>query len=141
MGADIEALRLNTAISQMMIFANAMQKEPRLRPRTMMAFLQLLAPFAPHIAEELWARLGGISPVHRAPWPTVAAGGAAAEQKLVIQVNGRHRGDVSVKAGLTEAEAVAEARRHPKVQPHLEGRAIRRVIYVPGKIVNLVVDQ
>ena len=139
---DIEGLRFNTAISQMMIFVNALQKEAKVRRRTVMGFLQLLGPFAPHLAEELWQRLGGASPLHRAAWPAAASAPAAAVgQKLVIQVNGRHRGDVSVPAGLSEAEAVVLAKAHPKVQPHLEGRTLRRVIYVPGKIVNLVVDQ
>ena len=68
-GEDIEALRFNTAISQMMICANALHAAPAVRTGTARAFLQLLAPFAPHLAEELWARLGGAGPVLRAPWP------------------------------------------------------------------------
>jgi len=140
-GSDIEALRFNTAISQMMIFANAVQKEPRVRRSTLMGFLQILAPFAPHLAEELWQRLGGPSPIHRAPWPAFdPAKLTTAEQKLVIQVKGRHRGELMVPAGLAEAEALALARDHPRVRPHLEGKTIQRIIYIPGKIINLVTD-
>ena len=140
-GDDIEGLRFNTAISQMMIFANALQKEPLVRRATAMGFLQLLAPFAPHLAEELWQRLGGKPPVQQTPWPAFDPKRAAGVgQKLVIQINGRFRGDLVVSEGLSEADALAMARAHPKAGPHLDGLKIRRVIYIPGKIINLVVD-
>jgi leucyl-tRNA synthetase len=138
-GDDIETLRLNTAISQMMIFANALQKAPQVSRRTGLAFLQLLAPFAPHIAEELWHRLGEKPSVQQAPWPQFdAAKFASAEVTLVIQVNGKHRAELSVRAGLPQAEAVRLATEHPRVASYLVGNTIRRVIYVPGKILNLV---
>jgi leucyl-tRNA synthetase len=139
-GDDIEALRFNTAISQMMIFANALQKAPTARTSTVRAFLQLLAPFAPHLGEELWSRLGGTGSVMTAPWPVYDPGLlTASEVKLVFQVNGKHRGEQLVAIGTSQDEAVAFARGHPKVAPHLEGKELRRVIYVPGKILNLVV--
>ncbi len=139
-GEDIEALRFNTAISQMMIFANALQKAPAARIGTARAFLQLLAPFAPHLGEELWARLGGTGSVMAAPWPAYdPALLTASEVKLVFQVNGKHRGEQLVPVGTSQDEAVAVARGHSKVAPHLEGKELRRVIYVPGKILNLVV--
>jgi len=136
---DIAALHFNTAISQMMIFANAAQKAPRVERATMLAFLQLLAPFAPHIAEELWSRLGGEGTAGAAPWPRHdPARLAATEVKLVIQVNGRHRAELLVPPGLPEAEAVGLASAHPRVAPFLQGAALRRVVYVPGRILNLV---
>ncbi|MFZ9747215.1 MAG: leucine--tRNA ligase [Opitutaceae bacterium] len=139
-GDDIEALRFNTAISQMMIFANALQKAPAARTGTVRAFLQLLAPFAPHLGEELWARLGGTGSVMAAPWPAYdPALLTASEVKLVFQVNGKHRGEQLVPVGTGQEEAVSLARGHAKVAPHLEGKELRRVIYVPGKILNLVV--
>jgi leucyl-tRNA synthetase len=139
-GDDIEGLRFNTAISQMMIFANALQKAPSIRRETMLAFLQLLAPFAPHLCEELWERLGGTPSIQAAPWPRYdAALLTTAEVKLVFQVNGKHRGDQLVAVGLTQEEALQCAKANPRVAPHLEGKAIQRVIYVPGKILNLVV--
>jgi leucyl-tRNA synthetase len=139
-GEDIEALRFNTAISQMMIFANALQKAPAARTCTVRTFLQLLAPFAPHLGEELWARLGGAGSVMTAPWPVYdPALLATSEVKLVFQVNGKHRGEQLVPVGTGQEEAVALARAHAKVAPHLDGKELRRVIYVPGKILNLVV--
>ncbi len=140
-GDDIENLRLNTAISQMMIFANAFQKAPTVSPETARAFLQLLAPFAPHITEELWARTGGSNSVMQATWPVYdPAHLVASEVKLVFQVNGKHRGDQLVAIGLTAADAIAIAKAHPRVAPHLEGKNIKRTIFVPGKILNLVVE-
>ena len=138
-GADIEAMRFNTAISQMMILSNAIQKMERVRRSTALAFVQLLAPFAPHIAEELWARLGGSGPLQGAPWPQFDPGRiASGEQKLVFQVNGRHRGDQLVPAGLPQDDALRLAGAHPRVAPHLEGKAVKKVIYVPGRIINIV---
>ncbi len=141
-GEDIEALRLNTAIAQMMTCANAIQKAPAVRRGTLRAFLQVLAPFAPHLAEELWARLGWEGPIHRTPWP--AYDPAALENlsaKLVVQVNGKHRGELQVPPGLPEAEAAALARSLPKVAQHLAGRALKRVVYVPNRILNFVVGE
>ncbi|MGA3006865.1 MAG: leucine--tRNA ligase [Opitutaceae bacterium] len=139
-GDDIEGLRLNTAISQMMIFANALQKAPRVNRATVLAFLQLLAPFAPHMAEELWERLGEKPSIQHAPWPLYdATKCAAAEVTLVIQINGKHRAELSVPTGLPQADALRAASENPRVKPYLEGKTVRRIIYVPGKILNLVV--
>jgi leucyl-tRNA synthetase len=138
-GDDIDGLHFNTAISQMMIFLNAWQKAPRISLAAARAFLQLLAPFAPHVAEELWSRLGGSGSIQEAPWPQFdPAIIEARETKLVFQVNGRHRGDQLVPVGLSEEEALKAAKAHPKVAPFLENTVLKRVIYVPGKIINLV---
>jgi leucyl-tRNA synthetase len=140
-GEDIEALRFNTAISQMMIFANSMQKSPAVRTETARAFVRLLAPFAPHIAEEIWARLGGAAPVHAAGWPRFdEARLRPVAAKLVFQVNGKHRGDAMAPLNLAEDEAVALARAHPKIAPFITGKTVRKVVYVPNRILNLVVE-
>ena len=140
-GEDIEALRFNTAISQMMIFMNALQKAPTVSPQTVRAFVQLLAPFAPHIAEELWSRLGGEAPIMAQPWPEYEASRlTVTETKLVFQVNGRHRGDQLVPVGLTQETAVELARVNPRVAPHLEGKTIKRIVFVPGRILNVVTE-
>ncbi|MEY4941762.1 MAG: hypothetical protein RIQ93_3497, partial [Verrucomicrobiota bacterium] len=140
-GEDIENLRFNTAISQMMIFLNAAQKAPAISKPTMLAFLQVLAPFAPHVAEELWHRLGGQGTVGQATWPVYdAAQLTASEAKLVFQVNGKHRGDQLVPIGITEHAALEVAKAHPRVGPALAGKTVRRVIYVPNKILNLVCE-
>ena len=140
-GDDIEGLRFNTAISQMMIFVNALQKAPAVKRSTSIAFLQLLAPFAPHLTEELWARFGETPSIQYAPWPAFdAAQLVKSEVKLVFQVNGKHRGDAIVPVGLAEADAVALASAHERVSPFITGKAFKRVVYVPGKILNLVVE-
>jgi leucyl-tRNA synthetase len=140
-GDDIEHLRFNTAISQMMIFANAVQKAPALPRSQALAFIQLVAPFAPHLAEELWSRFGEKGSVMHAPWPAYdAALLTASEVKLVFQVNGKHRGDQLVPVGTTQDAAVALAHSHARVAPYLQGKTIRRIVYVPGKILNIVTD-
>ncbi|HTQ29750.1 MAG TPA: leucine--tRNA ligase [Opitutaceae bacterium] len=140
-GDDIEALRFNTAISAMMEFNNALQAEPQVNRRTVLAFLQLLAPFAPHLAEELWERLGEKPSIQFAPWPQFdPAQLTAAEVTLVVQINGKHRAELSVPVGILQDEAVRLASQHPRVAPYLAEKAIRRVVFVPGKILNLVVQ-
>jgi leucyl-tRNA synthetase len=138
-GDDIEGLRFNTAISQMMIFVNALQKAPAVNRATVLTFVQLLAPFAPHLAEELWARLGERGPVMSAAWPKFdPARLTASEVKLVFQVDGKHRGDQLVPVGFTQEAALKLAHENAKVAPHLAGKTIKRVVFVPGKILNIV---
>ena len=134
-------MRFNTAISQMMIFENALHKEERVGRAAVLAFLQVLAPFAPHIAEELWSRLGAPGSPSAAPWPKFdPARISAAEVRMVFQVNGRHRGDQLVPLGLLQEQAVALAREHERVAPFLEGKSIVKVVFVPNRILNLVVS-
>ena len=100
-------MRFNTAISSMMIFSNALQKAPQVSRAAVLTFLQLLAPFAPHLAEELWARLGGSDSIQRAPWPVYDPTRlVTTDVKLVFQVNGKHRGDQLVPVGLAQDTAV-----------------------------------
>ena len=139
-GDDIEGMRFNTAISQMMIFGNAFHKEAMVSRGTALAFVQVLAPFAPHMAEELWARLGAPGHAASAPWPTYdPARLVAAEVRLVFQVNGKHRGDQLVPVGLPQDAAVSLAKANEKVASFLAGKTIAKVVYVPGRILNLVV--
>ena len=137
---DIDALRFNTAISQMMIFANALQKAPVVNRATVLAFLQLLAPFAPHFAEELWARLGEKPSILDAAWPKFdPARLVATEVKVVVQVNGKHRGELMVAPGTTQDAAFELAKADTKIATHIAGKEIKRVIFVPGRILNIVV--
>jgi len=138
---NIDGLRLNTAISQMMILANALQKAPTTRTSTVAALLQLLAPFAPHFAEELWSRMGQTGSIGDAAWPKYDASKlVATELKIVVQVNGKHRGELLVAVGTTQEQAVSLANENAKIKPHVDGKSVRRVVFVPGKILNIVVE-
>jgi len=141
-GDDIEALRFNTAISQMMIFTNALQKTERVNRSTILGFLQLLAPFAPHLSEELWARVGGSTPsVQNAPWPQFdPAKLVSTEQKIIVQINGKKRAELLLPVGTKQEAALAAAQSHPEASLHLAGKTAKRVIFVPGKILNIVVE-
>ncbi len=136
---DIEGLRLNTAISQMMIFANHLAKVDSIQRTTAKAFMQLLAPFAPHIAEEIWSRLGGEPGIANARWPEADLSLLASNTaKYVVQVNGKVRGELSLPKDAPKDEVLAEARKLEKVAAFLEGKTLRKEIFVPGKIVNFV---
>ncbi len=138
-GEDIEALRLNTAISQMMIFVNHIQKTDTVSLDTARTLVRLLAPFAPHLAEELWERLGGSPSVDHAPWPEYDPARLESETvKVVFQVNGKFRGDALVAKSADQDAVLATAREQDRVAAHLDGKNIRKVIYVPGKILNIV---
>ena len=142
---DLEHLQFNTAISAMMVFINgAMAWENRpasaLRP-----FLQLLAPFAPHLAEELWRRLHRhlgtpVPSLTYAPWPAFdPALLVETDLELPVQVNGRLRDVIRMPVGASNAEIEAAALTAEKAQPFLTGKTVKKVIVVPRKMVNLVV--
>jgi leucyl-tRNA synthetase len=139
-GEDIPRLSYNTAVAALMEYMNVVREGERRPHRTEVEpLVQLVAPFAPHIAEELWERLGHTTSVFDAPWPlydpTLAASVMFA---LVVQVNGKTRATIEVPVEITEDEAVARAREIPAVAKHLAG-PIRKVIFVPGRLINLVV--
>ncbi|MEQ2010245.1 MAG: class I tRNA ligase family protein [Limisphaerales bacterium] len=142
---DLDHLRFNTAISAMMVFvneANGWQSRPFAVMRT---FLQLLAPFAPHLTEELWSRLhsafGQRAPsLSYAAWPSYdPALLVESEIEIPVSVNGKHRDVIRVPADADNATIEAAARRAEKAQPFLEGKTVRKVIIVPKKMVNIVV--
>ena len=139
-GEDIEALRFNTAIAQLMIFVNEVTKSD-IRPRQLLEpFVLLLAPLAPHIAEELWQKLGHTESLAREPWPSFdAARIQSAEVEVVVQVNGKVRGKITVRVDLPEAELQSIAMADAAVQKHTEGKPPVKVIVVKNKLVNLVV--
>lgn len=137
---DIEALRFNTAISQMMIFLNHLGKVESFTMATAKVFVQLFAPFAPHIAEELWVRLGEKPSVVNAPWPKYDSSKLLQDRvTLVLQINGKVRAELVVPVAATKMEVLALAKTHERILPYLEGKQLVNEIYVPGKIVNLVV--
>jgi leucyl-tRNA synthetase len=136
---DIENLRFNTAISQMMIWVNHMTKLP-VKPRECLkVFVQLLNPFAPHIAEELWEVLGEKSALTYEAWPQFDPALAKDDViTLAIQVMGKTRGTLNVAPGTEQAEIERLAKEIPQVANQLTGKEIRKVIFVKDKILNFV---
>ncbi len=142
---DIEALKFNTAIAALMECLNEMVADQQAHgvsaglAEACCVFVRLLAPFAPYIAEELWARLGGPYSVHQQAWPQYDAAPITEEAiTLVVQVDGRVRDRLSVPADVTEAEVRRQALSCDGVRRHLDGRRVARVVYVPGRLVNVV---
>ncbi len=137
---DIESLRFNTAISQMMVFTNELTKLER-RPRALLEpFVLLLTPFAPHLCEELWKTLGHAPSVSRQPWPAFDPVLVVSDRlEIPIQVNGKLRSKIEVPADWTEEQVVALAKQDTKLAEWLQGKPPRKVIYVPKKLVNFVV--
>lgn len=137
--------QFNTAVSAIMELVNAISAYPEGADRGTLAeaiekTIVLLAPFAPHIAEELWHRIGHADSVHAQPWPTWDEAALAADEvKIVVQVNGKVRDRVVVPANASREEIEAAVLAQEKVKAHLAGKTVKKVIVVPGKLVNLVV--
>ncbi len=137
---DIEGFKFNTAVSSLMILVNAMEKEKKLKAESYKALLLLLSPFAPHIAEELWSQLGNKKSIFLAEWPKWDKKKIAEETvNIAVQVNGKVRAVLVVAAGSDEAAVKAQALADANVQMHIAGKTVRKVIYVPGRIFNIVV--
>ena len=139
--SDMEGLRFNTAIAKITELNNELTRRPGPAPRTAAeAMARMLAPLAPHFAEELWHRLGGRGSVTRADFPAADPAWLAEDTvEVPVQVNGKVRGRVTIPADAGEAEAVAAALAEPNVAAHIGGRDPRRAIYVPGRMITLVV--
>jgi leucyl-tRNA synthetase len=136
---DVEEMQFNTAISKLMVFARDITKEGPLPRAAADTFLLLLSPFAPHLAEELWQRLGHPESLAREPWPTADAQLLVEDTvALAIQVNGKRRSEVRVPTNADEASIRAAALADAAVIRHLDGREPKKVIVVPGRLVNIV---
>jgi leucyl-tRNA synthetase len=136
---DIPALSFNTAIARMMEFVNFCTPLER-RPRALLEpFVTVLAPFAPHLAEELWELLGRPAPVSLAAWPAVEAKWLVDDTvEIPVQIQGKLRGRVVVPAGADAAAVQAAAEADPKIAEQLAGKRIVKVVAVPGRLVNFV---
>ena len=135
---DIEELKFNTAISTMMIFVNAAEKEG-IAQKQCEAFLKLLAPFAPHITEELWRDLGHTASIHLEKWPAYDESKMKEDTVVIaVQVNGKVRATFVADADISEKSAADIAYALPEIAKWVSGQDIKKVIYVPGKIVNMV---
>lgn len=137
---DIEALAFNTAVSQLMIFVNEVGRL-NVRPRVALKpFLQCLAPFAPHIAEELWAKIGETGFVSVAPWPSFDEKLAKSDKvTMAVQINGKVRAKLEFDADLDQEDVMTEVKNLPYVQKMLaENQAVKKIIFVKNKIINLI---
>ncbi|MDP5273037.1 leucine--tRNA ligase [Chengkuizengella axinellae] len=137
---DYEGLRFNTAISQMMIFVNDAYKADQLPKDAMSHFVQLLAPIAPHISEELWQRLGNENTITYTSWPTFDEKWIVDDVvEIVVQIKGKIIDRINVPKNLDKEELEKTVLELEKVKTAIAGKTIRKVIAVPGKLVNIVV--
>jgi leucyl-tRNA synthetase len=138
---DIESLRFNTAIAELIKLNNELTALPSI-PRELAENLTLmLAPFAPHIAEEIWERLGHHKTLARRPWPSYdPAKLVESTMELPVQVNGRLRDKITVAVDAAEIDILTAAENAEKVKPWMEGKTLRKKLYVPNKLVNFVVS-
>jgi leucyl-tRNA synthetase len=139
-GEDIPRLSYNTAVAAMMEYINVLRKGERTPHRDeVLPVITLVAPFAPHIAEELWEQTGGASTVFDSAWPSFDPALAKEETiELVVQVNGKVRGRIMVAPDITENAALEAALADPTVSKFASG-SLRKVIFVPGRLLNIVV--
>jgi leucyl-tRNA synthetase len=137
---DITSMRFNTAISTLMIALNEFEKSPAISREQYEMFLKIIAPFAPHMSEEVWTSLGNKKSIHLSVWP-VSDKSKTVESvvKIGVQVSGRVRGVIEVEIEAIESRVVEIAKANPEINKWIEDKKIVKIIYVPGKILNLVV--
>jgi leucyl-tRNA synthetase len=138
---DYEALRFNTAISQLMVFINEAYKAPILPKAYMEGFVKLLSPVCPHIAEELWEKLGHNDTIAYESWPAYDEAKLVEDEvEIVVQVNGKVRAKLHVPADASKEQLEQIAMEDAKIKEQIEGKTVRKVIAVPGKLVNIVAN-
>jgi len=139
---DIEALHFNTAIAQLMVYVNALTPLER-RPRAAIEPLVLvLAPFAPHLCEELWRRMGHAQSLAYEPWPAWDPAKVVEQSvTLAVQINGKLRATLELPRDVAQAEAQRAALDDERVRRYVDGGEIRKVIFVPNKLLNLVIGK
>ncbi|MGM8049896.1 leucine--tRNA ligase [Listeria monocytogenes] len=136
-----ENLRFNTGISQLMIFINEAYKQDTIPKQYVEGFVQLLSPIAPHLAEELWEILGHTETISYVAWPTYDETKLVEDEvEIVLQVNGKVKSKITVAKSLGKEELEKIAQEDNKMKENLEGKTIRKVIVVPGKLVNIVAN-
>lgn len=138
---DYEHLHFNTAISQMMVFVNAAYKADELPKVYMEEFVKLLAPITPHICEELWERLGNTSTITYEKWPEFDESKLVSDKvEVVVQVMGKVRAKVGVSADITKEDLEKVALENETIQTWIKDKTVRKVIVIPGKLVNIVAN-
>ncbi|MFA5029152.1 MAG: class I tRNA ligase family protein [Patescibacteria group bacterium] len=139
-GEDIETMHFNTAVSAMMILVNKITEKKSATKEILEKFLIILSPFAPHLTEELWGRLGHQNSIALEKWPAYDKVLIKDEQvEIVVQVNGKVRAKILVSADISEGEVVELAGQNENVKKYLEGQQIKKTVFVPGKLISFVV--
>ncbi len=137
---DLDSMAFNTAISALMVYVTELGKRDTISRTDARTLALLLAPFAPHLGEEVWERIGHKKSISREAWPSFDAEKTVDDMiEIVFQVNGKVRDKVQVPAGISGPEMEARARASEKMHPWLEGKEILKVITVQGKLVNIVI--
>ncbi len=137
---DIENLKFNTAIAQLMTLQNEMKAKGSITKKEFKTYITLLNPFAPHMTEELWEMAGFDGMLNETSWPSFDEDKLTLDEfEMPVQINGKMRGKVLMAIDATEEDAIASAKADNNVSSHIEGKEIRKIIYVPGKILNIVV--
>ncbi len=137
---DIESFSFNTAVSAMMICSNTFEKAGQINEEDFLSFVKILAPFTPHLADELWNAFAQKGSIHSAPWPTFNPKKLVSEtMTIAVSVNGKVKAELVVSKDATESEIVALAQKEEKLILALAGRNPQRVIYVPNRLVNFVI--
>ena len=137
---DVESLHFNTAISALMELLNLLEKQDGVAKETAAIFAKLLAPLAPHLAEEIWEVTSGEGFVIDQPWPEYDESLLVSDTVVVaIQVNGKLRGQIEIPSDALEADVLSAARQEPNVAKYLGEGALKKEIYIPGKLVSFVV--
>ena len=138
---DIESFDFNTAISALMIFVNTLYRKQIRNHQVLKTLSKLLQPFAPHIAEEIWSALGGEGFVSLSAWPDFEESHVTEKQiNIGVQINGKVRGVIACSNTAEESAVLQLAKNQPSVQSRLKGKTIKKVIYKPGRILNLILD-
>ena len=137
---DIEAMKFNTAIAAMMSLINEISDAGTITRDQLSAFIRLLTPFCPHICEEMWTEIGEEGMVSTAPWPDYDEAKTIDDTvEIVVQINGKVRGKMMISIGEDKEKIIADAKQTERIPELLEGKKIVKEIYVPGKLVNIVV--
>ena len=139
-GEDIDALKANTAIAQLMILVNALYDNGGATADEYATLLQLLNPFAPHMTEELWQQMGHDDQLAYHPWPAYEEAKCVEKTiEIAVQVNGKVKARIKVAADIDNAAAIAAAKAEPAVAEFIAGKTVAKEIYVKGKLVNIAV--
>ncbi len=140
-GEDIESMSFNTAVSSLMILLNTLEKEEAVSKEVFETFLKLLAPFIPHVTEEIWSELGNKESIHSQRWPQYdKLKTIDSVITIAVQINGKTRTTVEIEPGNTEEIVTKKALEIPEISKWMEGKNVRRIVFVKDKIINIIVD-